>query len=258
MNLFKQLIVSLYSPKDISAFRQQKMGKTILYVFILTLLSILPSLYYFSTSLVNGMDTIEDTVQNELPPFTIENGELFSDEPVPLTINKSNFTFIFDSSGTIEQSTIDRAENTIFILKNELVYSSSGASQSIPYSMFGDVTITKEDVSTMFTSVDSILPITISFVSAIIYIFSSLMKFIEVSIMAVFGLALKNILGKKISYGHLWRMSAYSVTLPTLFFTIMDALKTVVPNGFFISWLVAMIILLLALKEIPSQKDPIS
>src|SRR4051812_38339085 len=103
MNLFKQLIVSLYSPKDISTFRQQRVGKTILYVLILTLLSILPSIYHFNTAMVNGMDTIKETVQKNLPPFTIENGELFSEETVPLTINKSDFTFIFDSTGTINQ-----------------------------------------------------------------------------------------------------------------------------------------------------------
>jgi Protein of unknown function (DUF1189) len=258
MNLFKQLIVSLYSPKDISTFRQQRVGKTILYVLILTLLSILPSIYHFNTAMVNGMDTIKETVQKNLPPFTIENGELFSEETVPLTINKSDFTFIFDSTGTINQAKIDRANDTIFILKNELVYSASGVSQSMPYSMFGDVTITKDDLSSMLTSVDSILPITIPIVSLIVFLFSSIMKFIEVSILALFGLALKNILNKKSSYGQLWRMSAYSVTLPTLFFTIMDALKTVVPNGFFIHWLVAFIMLLLSLKEIPSEKNHLS
>ena len=258
MNVFKQLIVSLYSPKDISTFRQQRIGKTFFYVLILTLLSILPSIYHFNTSMVNGMDTIKETVQKDLPPFTIENGELFSEETVPLTINKSDFTFVFDSTGTINQAEIDRANDTIFILKNELVYSASGVSQSMPYSMFGDVTITKDDLSSMLTSVDSILPITIPIVSLIVFLFSSIMKFIEVSILALFGLALKNILNKTSSYGQLWRMSAYSVTLPTLFFTIMDALKTVVPNGFFIHWLVAFIMLLLSLKEIPSEKNHLS
>ena len=258
MNVFKQLIVSLYSPKDISTFRHQKIGKTLLYVLILTLLSILPSIYHFSTSMVDGVDTIKEIVQKELPPFTIKNGELFSDEPVPLTINKNDFTFIFDSTGTINQAEIDRANDTIFILKNELVYSASGVSQSMPYSMFGDITITKDDLSSMLTSVDSIIPITIPIVSLIVFLFSSLMKFIEISILALFGLALINILSKKSSYGHLWRMSAYSVTLPTIFFTIMDALKTIVPNGFFIHWLVAIIILLLALKELPTEKKQIS
>jgi len=205
--------------------------------------------------MVAGLDTITETIQDELPPFTIENGELLSDEPVPITINKSDFTFIFDSTGTLDQTAIDRADNTIFFLKDELVYSASGVSQSMPYSMLGNITITKDDLSELLTSVDSILPIMIPVTAAVVYIFSAVMKFIEISIMALFGLALKNIIGKKVSYGHLWRMSAYSVTLPTLFFTIMEALKTIVPSGFFIHWFVALIMLFLALKEIPSEKS---
>ena len=55
----------------------------------------------------------------------------------------------------------------------------------MPYSMFGDITITKDDLSSMFTSIDSILPITIPIVSLIVFLFSSIMKFIEVSILAL-------------------------------------------------------------------------
>ncbi|WP_174881655.1 DUF1189 family protein, partial [Metabacillus niabensis] len=39
MNIFKQLFTSIYSPRTISTFRFQGIGKTILFVFILTLVS---------------------------------------------------------------------------------------------------------------------------------------------------------------------------------------------------------------------------
>ena len=55
-------------------------------------------------------------------------------------------------------------------------------------------------------------------------------------------------------YRHLWRLSAYAVTLPTIFFTIMEALKTIVPGGFLIHWFVAVIMLMLTLKELNTEK----
>ena len=61
-------------------------------------------------------------------------------------------------------------------------------------------------------------------------------------------------MGKNVSYRYLWRISAYSVTLPTVFFTIMESLKTIVPSGFFIHWFVAIMMLMLTLKEVPSEK----
>src|SRR3954447_10627812 len=162
MNIFKQLIVSLYSPKDISTFRQQGIGKTILYVFFLSLLSVLPSFYYFGTSITDGFQTLEETVQNDLPPFTIENGELMADEQAPITIDRNDFTIIFDSTGTIDQKDVSQSNNTIFFLKNQAVYSTAGQAQSMPYSTLGDVTITKDDLLSFITPIDSILPILIT------------------------------------------------------------------------------------------------
>ena len=151
-----------------------------------------------------------------------------------------------------------RAENTIFFLKNELAYSIAGESQSLSYSMFSDITITKNDLLSFLTKLDSFLPFIIPATSAIIYIISAAMKFIEVTIVALFGISLKNLLGKNITYGHLWKLSAYSITLPTVFFAIMEGLKTVVPGGFFIHWFVTLSVLLLTIKEIPSQKSTLS
>ncbi|WP_146908421.1 DUF1189 family protein, partial [Bacillus paralicheniformis] len=53
---------------------------------------------------------------------------------------------------------------------------------------------------------------------------------------------------------HLWVMSAYSITLATVFFAIMDALEAVVPSQFLLNWFVNFIILFLAIKETPSSK----
>jgi len=254
MNIFKQLIVSLYSPKDISAFRQQGIGKTILYVFLLTLISLLPTLYFFSTTTINGVNILRDTIQNDLPAFTIENGELLSDKTAPVTINKNDLTILFDSTGTVNQEDARRTTNSIFFLKNELTYTIGGQSQSMPYSMFNNMTITKDDLLELTSSMDSFLPILLPIISVVIYLFSTISKFIGVSFLALIGLALKNMLGKEIKYGRLWRLSAYSVTLPTIFFMIMDSLQTIVPSGFFIYWFVSIIILILVLKEIPSSK----
>jgi hypothetical protein len=85
-------------------------------------------------------------------------------------------------------------------------------------------------------------------------LFSSAVKFIEISILALLGLIMKNRTGRKLNYGHIWRMSAYSVTLPTIFFTIMSAIQTQVPSTFLIHWAVALIVLYLAIKETPQAK----
>ncbi len=255
MNIFKQLIISLYSPRAIAAFRIQGTGKSILYVFMLMLISMLPSFYLFSTTIINEAEVLQETINTDLPSFTIENGELTSEEPAPITINKSDLTVMFDSTGTVTSEVAKETTNSIFILKNEVVYTFAGQSQSMPYSVFNNMTVTKDDLIELTSSMDTLLPIFLSILAIIVYLFSTASKLIGVSFLALMGLLMNNILGKHLKYGMLWRMSAYCVTLPTIFFTIMEALRTIVPNGFFIYWFVAIIMLVLAMKEIPSSEE---
>lgn len=254
MNIFKQFFKSLYSPKDIALFRFQGIGKTILFVFFLTLISLLPTIYYLSTATINGLDAIQNSIKNELPAFQISEGTLQSDEKAPIILNKNNLTIIFDSTGTANVAEVARSKDTIAILQHEAVFIANGQSQSLPYSMFSDMTFTNEDLQNMLSSIDSSLVIIIPIMVIIIYILTSGLNFVQISILAVLGLILKKLLLRHLQYRHLWRISTYSITLPTFFFTIMEALKTTVPNGAIINWFVAYIVLFLAIKEVPMPK----
>ncbi|MED3548976.1 DUF1189 domain-containing protein [Cytobacillus praedii] len=251
MNIFKQFIKSLYSPKDIAQYRFQGIGKTILYVFFLTFLSIIPSLIYFSTALINGMDAIQNSVKTELPSFIIENGELQADLDAPKIINKEDFTILFDPTGTVGHKEVSNSNNTIALLKNEALIIAGGQTQSFSYSMVQDFTLTNDDLETLLASVESSLPIITPLIAVVIYIVAAGMKFIEISFLALIGLLIQKLMEVNMQYRHTWRVAAYSVTLPTVFFTIMDSLRTLVPNGAIINWFVALIILLLVIKEIP-------
>ena len=112
----------------------------------------------------------------------------------------------------------------------------------------------KYDLHNFIDWIRGLKALIIPVVSFFMYLFSSASSLIELSVLALIGLALKNLAGRKLTYRHVWRMAAYSETLPTLFFTIMAAIKTTVPNSFFINWFVAIIVLFLAINEIPKPK----
>ncbi|MEH7178764.1 DUF1189 domain-containing protein [Neobacillus vireti] len=257
MNIFKQFYKSTHSPSNIASFRFQGIGKTILFVFFLTFISILPTIYYLSTLLTAGIESTKSVITEDIPSFTIDNGVMSADSDVPITIDKGDFTIIVDPTGVITNEEVEDEGNAIALLKNEFAVSSGGRIDTYPYSMLEGLTLTKDDFKEMVNTVDGMKGIIIPIMSAFIFLFSSAISFIEVSILALIGLALKNLASRSISYRHLWRMAAYSVTLPTVFFTIMAALNTTVPNSFIINWFVEIIILFLAIKEIPSKKTTI-
>lgn len=254
MNIFKQLIKSIYSPKDIALFRFQGIGKTIAYVFLLTFISVLPTIFYLSSALSTGLDSAKSFIHDEAPDFSITNGQLSAKTDVPITINNEGFTFFLDPTGTVTPEDVADEGNAFGLLKDEFVIAAGGQNDTYPYSMLEGLNINKNQLLDLIDSISGLKGIIIPVVSIFIYLFSSAASFIEVSVLALIGLALKNIAGRKLTYRHLWRMAAYSETLPTLFFTIMAALKTAVPNTFFINWFVVIIVLLLAIKEIPRPK----
>lgn len=253
MNIFVQFYKSLFSPKDIALFRHQGIGKTILYVFFLTLLSVLPTVFYSGAGVMNGFNAIDETIDNQLPNFEIKNGQLYTDEKAPVTISKDDFTIIVDSTGAVDPSVLTESGNTIALLTNEVYIRAEGQEQTYPYSMLSGGTISKSDLSEFLVSAESLMPIIIPLIGIVIYIFAAAIRFIEISMLALAGLLIKKALAKKLEYRKLWRMSAYSITLPAIFFAIMSALQTTVQNGAIINWLVSLIILLLAIREVPAH-----
>lgn len=154
LNIFKQLWVSLYSPKDIASFQNQGIGKTILFVFLLSLVAFLPSAFYFGTMVADGIDAMHETVSEDLPEFEIKNGTLTSESSEPFILNKNGYQIFVDGSGTLTPEDVgSKADEAIALLKSELVFVSGGNVQTSPYSLLEG---NNQDISIWLDSVDSV------------------------------------------------------------------------------------------------------
>ncbi|WP_456274025.1 DUF1189 domain-containing protein [Bacillus sp. AK031] len=254
MNIFKQLYKSLYSPKDIATFRFQGIGKTILYIFLLVLVSILPAAYNLTVFSNEAIEESMETVNNDLPPFLISNGVLTSETAEPVTIEKDNFTIVLDSSGEYQKADLVEEGNAVALLEDELAVVTAGQIQSYAYSMFDGLNADNEDIADFLESIDSLKGIILSVFIVILYLFSAGMTFIKVSIFALLGLLFANTINRNLPYRQSWRITAYSITLSTVFFTIMEMLNTFIPGSLFLDWIVIGLILYLTVKEIPQRK----
>ncbi|MFP3490191.1 DUF1189 family protein, partial [Staphylococcus sp. SIMBA_130] len=74
-------------------FRFQKLGKPILYVFLLMLLSSVPIGIITAVSITNAYEDLK-THMGDLPEFTLEDGTLKSDQSEPLIKKEDGNTFI--------------------------------------------------------------------------------------------------------------------------------------------------------------------
>ncbi|MED1739761.1 DUF1189 domain-containing protein [Bacillus swezeyi] len=249
MNLFQQFYKSTYSTPAIAKTRFQGIGKTILYVFLLSVIAALPNLYHMSSGVVKTMNSFQSAVK-EIPDFTIKDGSLHTDAQKATESQSFGFVIVFDPTDSYGTKQIKDKQNSVGILKDKFVIAIDGQVQEMPYTMLPEE-MTKQDILTLVEQNKSVI---VPVLCILLFLATAAGKFIDVTVLAVIGLLVRNGLKKKLAYKQLWVMSAYSITLATVFFAIMDSLQAVVPSEFLLNWAVNFIMLFLAIKETPSQK----
>ena len=98
---------------------------------------------------------------------------------------------------------------------------------------------------------DSIYPILLAVIGVLVYLFQLFITFLGITLLAFIGSAMSG--QRKLSYKQVWTLTAYSYTIPTIFFMIMDLFKIVVPGSTFIYIAVVLIVLYLTIKEVPKR-----
>lgn len=255
MNIFQQFFKSLYSPQTVAKFRFQGIGKTILYVFVLMMITTSIAAYQLGSTISTVVQQFQVDLQNELPDFEIKNSVLISDLDEPLYITQNGDLFIFDSSGTLTVSDIEKQyKNALALLETEAVFVSDGVAESFRYREFGNVNFTKEQVEELTETVVELLPLIISIVVFILFLVLTTLKYIGIFVLTLFGIIIRKNTETALSYKQVWILCAYAVTLPTVFFAITDSLNIVIPLSFTLYWIVAVIMLYLIFKEIPKPK----
>ncbi|KAB7708760.1 DUF1189 domain-containing protein [Bacillus aerolatus] len=255
MSIFQQVWKSLYSPKTVAFFRFQGIGKTIAYIFLLMLIASLPFMIHFSLLATSGLASFKEAVKHDIPPFTIENGELVSPENETKWIKKGKTDIVFDPTGTVTADDLAEKDRAIGLLKEELALSANGQLQSVSYALPGMAAITKEKFITYADSLQSYLIIILPVLFLIYYLFTACAGFIKVSIFAAAGMLFKLATGRKLLYRQSWRLAAYAMTPAIILFSILYLAGVVLPASFLLDWLITALMLFLAVRAIPLPKS---
>ncbi|MCD5323588.1 MULTISPECIES: DUF1189 family protein [Pontibacillus] len=89
----------------------------------------------------------------------------------------------------------------------------------------------------------------------ILYVISTSIKFMDVSILAFIGLGLNTYLKRKnIQYRHTWALSAYAITIPTLVLAIVENLGLVLSGDYVLYMAFSTVMLYIILQAIPKPK----
>ncbi|SER81588.1 DUF1189 domain-containing protein [Salisediminibacterium halotolerans] len=248
MNIFQQFIKSLYSPETIAKFRLQKIGRAILYVFLLMVIATLPAVI----SLSIGINTIynEFTSQlEEFPDFEIENGVLQSDAGSEINEAEDGTAIIFDPDGEYSSQDVTEYDQAFAFLEREAVFYTGATTEQVSYQELG-IEISKDELNELTDTIGGMMPLILTVVGLIIYAVNTGLKFIGVTFLALISLILKRNQVNDLSFKQGWILSAFTVTLPTMIFAVIDMTGIVIPFSFGLYWLIAVIMMYLVIKNI--------
>ncbi|QQK79719.1 DUF1189 domain-containing protein [Salicibibacter cibi] len=252
MNIWKSLFYSLFSPTMIGQFRRQKIGRTILYVFLLVLLTNIPAAISISSFAVNAGERLQQVLSEDMPDYEVESGTLIAEgEQMPFTTHIDDTLIILDDSGQVTPNDFAGEANVTALLEDRAFIVTDGDVEQMEYGTFS---FTKAELQEATGSFLELLPAFIVLILILLYLFASGMKFIGVFAISGIGLLLKKIYPARLQYRHIWVMGAYTATLPSVVGTFLDVIGRNGNASFWIYWLLAIGISVLVYRTLPIPK----
>ncbi|MGL4773637.1 MAG: DUF1189 domain-containing protein [Clostridium sp.] len=249
--LIQKFLNSLYNFRAYPYYLKETLGKAILYIFILVLItSIFTSAKYLFT-ISKGFKVMESELLNELPDFTIDSTGFQTNATMPLIYGDAieEMVLIIDNTGTVKETDLSNYTEAIFVLKNKVIIKQNPLQTKTYYfSDFGDFTLNKSDISDFIGIVKILIYVLLIGVAPLLSFIGKLLSLYIV--LAVGGLIFNAILNLQLSYKEICKLGAYSLTLPILIKTTLTLLGVSLPFFALIYYGLALSYLFLGMKEV--------
>lgn len=241
-----------YSFFDFSAYKEfivQGLGKSIVYVFLVTLIfttiTNLKTIDTFNTDISD----VQQALVHSTPNFQFRNGELSMDSSEPVYYKHNGDILIIDTVNKTKSSALDSYSNGIYISSTQLVYRQNYTTiYTIDFSDYSDFTFTNKDAEQFLLVLKIIFPIVLLIFNPMItFAFNLAAVFIVLGPLSLF---ISSIMRVKLNYSRACTMSFYAMTFPLLLEALLQVAGIEIENFSFLFYSVTLIYCSLALKEI--------
>lgn len=252
MNFFTKIYKSISDFKAYIYFRKESTGKAFLYLFLLTLtvglLGVIRPVYEYNKVINNLVTGFEASVND----FTFQNGKLDvkSDEPIIIE-NEKDGVIIIDTKGKYDKSVLDKYDRGMLVLQDGWYNKRSSMQiEEFKFNQFSGVNFTKGDVKEIIPALKVLTVFMIIFMPIWFFI----KNMVTALIVALFGMIICSIKRTEESYGTLYKLSLYALTLPAIVQVILTSVKVAVPHSYKLYCLLGMIYLWFAIDAIKEEK----
>lgn len=257
MNIFKEMILSVYSIESYKQFLQNRKGKVfgfgatfMAFYFLITLL--IPSL----VSILSPTGGIHRFVEN-IPDFELSNGVLWVDgvyeydEGGNYVLVDTDPDYVFYDFDEIEP--YFRDYTSVILLDSEKIFvKSDGQVQGMYFSDLGKgFEFSKKDISG-FAPWAYVLYV-MFMISA--YIWMTALYFFGVLFVALIGMAVASVMKCRMTFGQLYLLGIYSRTLPLIIKAVLSLLPIHFPPYIVVNFAISASILITVVNHINKQSQ---
>lgn len=235
MNVFCELVHSIYDCKSYETFLKDRKRKTFLFGFLLVVIYFLLTMIVPFVRFQMSTGGIVKIVDEVVPDFAIADGRLDVEEQFEFAEGDTYFFVDTKDEAMTEEMILEnlRRYGTVLIADSEnLIVKSNGQVQTLQIADL-DIEITKSEIITMFRP---FVNLAIGIILVIVFLFMQATFFFGVIFVALFGMIVASCMQTKLTFGELYKLGIYTRTTPLL----IKALLSFLPFGLPFFWIISL------------------
>lgn len=256
MNIFKEMVLSVYSYGSYKEFLQNKKGKVFGFGVMLMLI------YFAVTMLIPGLVSVfapnggVHRVMESIPDFELKDGELWVDDVIEYD-SGGNYIYIDTDPEYVFYDADEMApylyeySTAILIDSEKIIAKSNGQIQGLYFSdLDGD--FSKDDLSGFLP----LFYVGFVIVMFLVYIWMTALFFFGVIFVALMGMIVASSVKSQLTFGQLYLLGVYSRTLPLIIKAILRFLPFSIPHFWIINLGISVVILSMAIRKMREEQPP--
>ena len=249
MNVFEEMVLSVYSYGSYSEFLKNKKGKVFGFGVLLM------TIYFVLTMIVPGLVRsgsifgLEEKMRENVPDFSLEDGILWVDDVIEYDTNGTYIYIDTDPLYLIEDEDeiapfFKGYRNVLIADYEKLIMKNDGEWQTLYFDNL-DLEFDKEDL------IDFVPWLYVIYAAFMVfaYIWMTAFFFFGVLFVALIGMIIASCMNYRISFGKLYLMGIYSRTLPLLIKALVSYLPFGIPGFWVLNFGLSALIIGLAMRK---------
>lgn len=230
-------------------FLVQKLGKAILYIFLVTLIFSTITNLNTINKFITETSAIQTNFTKNAPKFELKNGLFTLDSTEPIYYKNDGQTLIVDTTGKTNKSIVESYSDAIYIDSNELILKQNyKTAQVMKFSDIPELNLTNKSIQRILYLSKIIIPVILLVFAPIISFIANLIS--GFLILAPICLFISSFMNVKLNYSKACILSFYAMTMPLLLEALLDISGIVLPEFYILFYLVSLIYCGLAIKEL--------